>query len=489
MPLSGNTDLISNLPAFVLFVTALLILLLKSTRVKAPNLALWLVAVTGVVIALITTPGTSLLASLTDDQAYSINRMTNPGFLSTVGNGLIIIILLLGLLFDYRDALSRHNLGTVLSLALIATAGAVSVSSASHLVIIILGIEIVFLPLIAFSAFDHYSPLSRKAAITYLVPGLLATGLIIFGTALYYLGSGTFSTSGLVVPHEGGLVFSIGSLLVIVALLLKGVFIPFLSWKPLSRAESSLPGLYSGLLAVLSGTAVMILLIRLVPRFILDAGADNLGPVLLAIALVSILAGNFLAFREVNVNRIVAFLGVAHVGYMLIGLLAFRPDATGAVLFYLMLWGPSLLTAFYLVSHLSSDDGRGELAGIIGAGFRFPLPAAVLVFILLSIAGLPPSAGFLGGILIFLGAVHAELIPPVVFALLLNLVGTFCCLRIIVYLYMKRLFALKPLGTESHVGFPALVGYLFTGLAVLGVGISPAALLYTAYLAINQGRF
>jgi NADH-quinone oxidoreductase subunit N len=468
------------LPVLIPVITAVFIILAKVITGKVSNRIIWFLAVIGVAIAFIV-EARAVWSIVTLELSVSDPALRD--FIFPYGNVVISLTMLLGLLFDYRKALERKNLGTLLALVLISTSGAVAFSTATHLVILILGIEIFYLPLCTIAAFEHHDREARKSGLMYLMTGLLATGLMIFGAALYYGGSGTLSMREISVPPEGWLVFSVGSVLILASLLLKGFYLPFMAWNPQPDLHDRHPIFLMGVMAAISGTAVFLVLARIVPEVIIQGGADNVGAILLIIAVVSIFAGNFMAMAQANAKKAIACLAVAHAGYMLIGLVSLRADASAGVLFHLALFGPSIVTAIHLIPFISTGERTGELAGLIGAGYRWPVPSMILLIILLSIAGLPPTAGFAGEILIFLGAGHAGLVWSVLFALLVNIAGIFCCLRIIAYMYMKRLITPRYLPHEKSPGIPASLAFIFTGIAVLILGMAPAAFIYMAALA------
>jgi NADH-quinone oxidoreductase subunit N len=205
------------------------------------------------------------------------------------------------------------------------------------------------------------------------------------------------------------------------------------------------------------------------------------------------IAGNILALAQTNIKRMLAYSSVAHAGYMFLGILAFRPGASGGILFYLAGYAPILVGCFNIVALFPGEKGGHELRDYIGMGHRSPFIAGIFTLMLLTLAGLPPTPVFWGKLLMFMAAVDpggSNLVNLVILAMLTSLIGVYYYLRVVVYMYMR-----EPEGDSQPVqpgldalGMTGQLGFWLLTFVILILGLSPGHLIYVLDRAVNHLR-
>lgn len=371
--------------------------------------------------------------------------------------------------------LQNCNYGEFYALLLFALSGMLVMVSSRDLIVIFIGLEILSMSSYALAGIKRGDEKSSEAAIKYFLLGSFASAFLVFGIALLY-GAAT-STN---IPHiiqffqaESSLSWMalVGLGLVIIGFGFKIAVVPFHMWTPdvYQGAPTPITAFFSvGPKAV--GFAV---LVRLFSSFWEGAvSAQIVFYVLWGIAVLTMVAGNLIALRQKNVKRILAYSSIAHAGYLLIALLA---QANEGLMFYLTVYLFMNIGAFAAVVALSKRDTEyTDLDDFKGIGFRYPWIGATLGVFLVSLAGIPPTGGFLAKFYIFSAAVRQGLVPLVIIAVLASLVSVYYYLRIVVYMYMQP--AEQELEIDAYN--PALFLVLFLCLyGVLQMGIYPGNIL------------
>jgi NADH-quinone oxidoreductase subunit N len=266
-------------------------------------------------------------------------------------------------------------------------------------------------------------------------------------------------------------VFLAGWGLILVGLGFKVAMVPFHMWTP--DVYDGSPAPVAGFMAAGVKAASFAALLRVAwsgaPSFF-----EAWGPAISALAIVTMVFGNLVALAQTNLKRMLAYSAIAHAGYLLIGVLVSRPGsddaAASGVLFYLLTYGLMNVGAFALVSLVSRRGGESaDLRGFAGLARRNPVASAAMAICLLSLAGIPPTAGFWGKLYIFEAAIDNGFVGLAVVALLNSAVAMFYYLRVIVAMYMR-----EPQG-EAYEGDNLQIGLAMALVAVLilWIGISP----------------
>ena len=366
-------------------------------------------------------------------------------------------------------------------LLLTATLGAMTMAAAAHFGAFLLGMEILSISLYAMIAYPESGRPPLEAAIKYLVLSGVASTTILFGMALVYGETGTLEFAQALAG--GGVLLRVGQGMILAGLAFKLSLVPFHMWTP--DVYQGAPAPVTGFVATVSKGAVAALLLRYVATTDVLALEEALFFGLSLIAIVSMVAGNVLALLQDNLKRLLAYSSIAHMGYLLIAVLAVASAAgpgmaaeTGMV--YLVGYFAMTLAAFGVMTVLSADEDAEDLRDYEGLFWRRPLLAAVLTVAALSLAGIPLTVGFIAKFYLFAAGVEGSL-----WLLLWALVvGS----AIGVYYYLRIVFAMtKPQTASDEAALswwgPAAVAVL--GVAIVVMGVYPMPLIDAAREAIR----
>lgn len=358
-------------------------------------------------------------------------------------------------------------------LLVLATLGCAALVASSHFVSFLLALEILSISLYAMVAYLKDHKLALEAGIKYLILASASAAFLLFGAALVYADTGTMSFShlGQFPANEPGLLLLSGIVLTITGIGFKLAVVPFHLWTPDVYEGASAP--VGAFVATTSKGAMVALLVR----YFCFSGTLEYRPVFLVfsvIAIASMCAGNFLALRQRNVKRILAYSSIAHFGYILVAVLAGRTMATQAVSFYLAAYFATILVSFGCVAVLSnSERDADDLEDYRGLFWRHPVMAGVFTAALLSLAGIPATMGFLGKFYVLATGASAAAWALILILVLTSVAGLFYYLRIVVALYSSPAEP-TPVQTVSPRG-----AFVVVVLAVLLIyfGVYPSPLL------------
>jgi NADH-quinone oxidoreductase subunit N len=388
---------------------------------------------------------------------------------------LIIATFLVILISMKYITLQSSNYGEYYALLLFALSGMIIMVSSSDLIVIFLGLEVLSLSSYALAGLRREDEKSNEAAVKYFLLGSFASAFLVFGLAFLY--GATQATDipeiiqGLQTGSSLGTLGLVGLGLVVIGFGFKIAVVPFHMWTPdvYQGAPTPITAFFSvGPKAV--GFAV---LLRIFVPYFQDALESQLMFGLLwVIAAITMIAGNLIALRQTNVKRILAYSSIAHTGYLMVAILA---QDTQSLVFYLTAYLFMNIGAFAAVIALGKKDHEYlELEDYKGIGFRYPWIGATFAVFLISLAGFPPTGGFLAKFYVFSAAVRQGLVSLVVIGVLASLVSVFYYLRIIIYMYMKE----PSYEVDIHFENPSLFLALFLCLyGVLQLGIFPGNIL------------
>jgi len=376
-------------------------------------------------------------------------------------------------------AAGREELYLLLVNALL---GAIVLVASRHFAAFFLGLELVSVSLFAMLAYPGWRPQPLEAGIKYLVLSSLSSALILFGMALIYTELGTLEFAAIGARLAGPERVMTAYLLAGTMLLIAGVgfklsLVPFHLWTP--DVYQGAPAPVAGFLATVSKGAVLVLLLR----YFVETGAYDLAPVITVLGLIaaaSMIVGNLLALLQTNVKRILAYSSIAHFGYLLVAFLAAGALGIEAVGFYLVAYFVMTLGAFGVVTVCSSDAREaGSLADYRGLAWRRPWLAGGFAAMVLSLAGIPLTAGFIAKFYVFAAGVGNALWILIGVLVVTSIVALVYYLRIIVMLFAAP--------EEGGVPAPGAATIPPLGAAVLCVlaavlfwlGVYPAPLIAT----------
>jgi NADH-quinone oxidoreductase subunit N len=364
-------------------------------------------------------------------------------------------------------------------LLLLATLGSVVLASSNHFVSFFLGLEVLSISLYAMIAFFYNNRSSVEAGVKYLVLAASSAAIMLFGMALIYAETGTMSFEGIARALDSAsvnfFIIDAGLVLLLVGIGYKLALVPFHMWTP--DIYQGAPAPVTAFISTISKGSVFALLVHLF--YTLDITSRlSLFVVFSVIGIASMLAGNLLALRQQNLKRILAYSSIAHLGYIVVAFLATGPERLIASTFYLVAYFVSILSAFGIITLLSSStEDDGNLEAYRGLMWRNPWLSGLLSAALLSLAGIPLSVGFLGELYLVVAGVESSLWFLVIILVISSAIGLYYYLRVIV-----MMFASPPEGAKAYALVPSLslaggISLSVLGVLIIWLGTYPTPLL------------
>jgi NADH-quinone oxidoreductase subunit N len=388
---------------------------------------------------------------------------------------LILAVIFITLISLKYLSLQNADHGEYYSLLLFALSGMMIMVSSRDFLVIFLGLEVLSMASYALAGLKKNDERSSEAAIKYFLLGSFASAFLVFGIALLY--GAVFSTDISTIMNffnsetSLSLMALTGMAFIIIGFGFKIAVVPFHMWTPDVYQGSPTP--VTAFFSVGPKAAGFAVLMRIFFPFWKQAiNSEIFFHILWILSVLTMVVGNLVALRQKNIKRILAYSSIAHAGYILIAILA---NDNSGLLFYLTVYLFMNIGAFSAVIALSRKGKEFlELEDYSGIGFRYPWIGATLTVFLFSLAGFPPTGGFLAKFYIFSAAVHKGLVPLVIIGVLASLISVFYYLRIIIYMYMRE----PTRNVEIFASNPALFLVLFLCLyGVLMMGIFPGNIL------------
>jgi NADH-quinone oxidoreductase subunit N len=365
-------------------------------------------------------------------------------------------------------------------LMLLATLGASVLAACDHFASLFLGLELLSISLYGLIAYPHSLDRHVEAGVKYLILAAASSAFLLFGMALIYAGSGSMAIDRIgpmlrsMGPAGDGPLLLAGLAMMVVGIGFKLAVAPFHLWTP--DVYQGAPAPVTAFVATVSKGALAALLLRLLPPGDIQVGS-SLFIVFAAIAAASMLAGNLLALLQDNVKRILAYSSIAHMGYLLVAFLAGGSLAFTAVTFYLIAYFVTTLGSFGVITVLSGPDREAEsLEDYRGLFWRSPWLAGVFTAMVLSLAGLPLTAGFVGKFYLVVAGIGGSLWALVIILVASSTIGLYYYLRIVVILYAQQSEA-ESSAPVSPLSLPG--GLTLAGLTLLLIwlGVMPAPVI------------
>jgi NADH-quinone oxidoreductase subunit N len=494
--ISFNLTLSAHITALLVF--GLLLMLLdafKQHRLLAPVAALGFVA-----SAVLGMPG-GPVHDVLGRTAFNDSLMV--GGVAGLVHVFLCAIGLLALTF-YGAHFKRmgNAVGEVYALSLLATIGMSILVSARDLTVMFVGLEIMSVTLYVMAALFKRDMRSTEAGFKYFLLGAFASGFLLYGIALLYGVSGSMHlptigkaifTDDPAASIANNLLFWPAIALVMVGFLFKLAAFPFHSWTP--DVYSGAPTPVAGFMATGSKIAAFVafsfFVMNAMPTGLTSEVSQKSVTVLGIVALASMVFGNLVALRQSNIKRLLAYSGIAHTGYMLLGVAA-GPEGYMNVIFYVVVYAVMTLGAFGILSMIEANGRNVDMNGLRGLGRDQPVLAALMAVFMLSMAGIPPLAGFMAKYIVFGSAIQAGiqtgqsfLVVLAVVGILSSVIGAFYYLNVIVAMYFRpRIESVtrpelntppgfdQPLIVERPAALP-VVGALVLGTLLLVLGLYP----------------
>jgi NADH-quinone oxidoreductase subunit N len=375
--------------------------------------------------------------------------------------------------------------GEFFTLALFATLGMMVMISANHLLTLYLGLELLSLSLYAMVALQRDSVQATEAAMKYFVLGALASGMLLYGMSMLYGATGTLEITELAQLSAEGVraqaVLVFGLVFIVAGLGFKLGAVPFHMW---------VPDVYQGAptaVTLFIGSAPKFAAFAIVMRLLAQAlGADVLvdewRQMLLIMAVLSLAIGNLAAIMQTNLKRMLAYSTISHMGFLLLGVLSGTIDGYGAAMFYVVVYVLMTLGAFGIILLLSRDGFEAEnLDDYKGLNQRSPWYAFLMLLLMFSMAGIPPTVGFYAKLSVLQAVVQIGWWWAAVIAVVFSLIGAFYYLRIVKLMYFDA--PLDPAPVTASGDVRALLSA--NGLAMLVLGIAPQPLMVLCIEAVR----
>jgi len=385
-----------------------------------------------------------------------------------------------------HDYLNRLNLNRpeYYGLMLLSTIGMMIMASSTNLMVIFLGLEIMSLPLYVLAGFNRGNLKSNESAAKYFFMGAFASGFFLYGIALVYGGTGTTDLYNILSRTDtalvsNGIYLTVGAVLILVGFGFKIAAFPFHTWVP--DVYTGAPTPVTAFFSVGPKAAGIIALLRI---FMIGfAGMQDIFTIVFwLLAVFTMTIGNVLAVMQNDVKRMLAYSSIAHAGYLLVALTAGGAEAISAALYYLLAYGFFNMGAFAMVIIIEGKNGgSNHLSTYKGLVSKHPWLAVFLALFMFSLAGFPPTAGFVGKFYVFSAAVKAGFVWLVVLAVINSLISVFYYLK-----PLKMAFFEKPedIGPEAEAEERSLkvaplvaLAIIITAIGTLGLGIIPESFI------------
>jgi NADH-quinone oxidoreductase subunit N len=385
----------------------------------------------------------------------------------------LILVCFLWFMMARNYFLQETSVTDHFALILFSLVGAVIMVSYSNLVMLFLGVEILSVSVYVLAASDKSSVLSNEAGFKYFLMGSFASGFLLFGITLIYGATGTFDLNeiGRIIstsPHTG-LIMG-GVLLMLMGVAFKCSLAPFHFWAP---------DVYDG--APTTVTTYMASVVKMAAFgafFRLFAGGfssltQEWAPIIWWIVVLTLFIGNVTALRQLSVKRMLAYSSIAHAGYIAIAIVSMTNTSAAAILYYTTTYSISTITAFTVLYIVTRNTGRDDFGAFEGMAKNNPFLAFVTTIAMLSLAGIPPTAGFFGKWYIFLTAINSHNSSLAIIAVVAALIGVYYYFRVIISMYFKP----EKSDIPNSIGSLHQIVLFITTLLTLLLGIFPEWIL------------
>lgn len=472
--MSLKPDLLAFLPVLILWGGACLVLLGDALvwrgRSKSAN-----VGATLLVILAALSPAAKKLLLIEPGFAFS-GSVVQDGLSASATVILLITAMLATMIAPGYLAARGRDRGEYYVLLLMSTSGAILMASAGNLIILFLGLELLSFGLYVMAGFDRTEARSEEASLKYFLLGAFASAILLYGIAMLYGASGKITTEGLRVAAAGGLTPMLGAGLglVLVGLAFKAGLVPFHQWSP--DVYQGSPTSATAFMAAAVKTAVFASILRLLES--LQALHGAWGPVLTALSVLTMVVGNLMALGQDNVKRMLAYSSIAHAGYLTVAVVATSTGAAGlagsGVIFYLLAYALTTMGAFGVLAYLT-NTGRDvqTLADLRGLARRDPFAAYSMLAFMLSLAGVPPTIGFMAKWQIFVASLQAGNLLLTIVMALTSVVAAFYYLKVVWVMFFEETAAIDNSGQRASVSSSGRAAVAISLTAVVLLGVMP----------------
>ena len=474
------------LPEAVVALTALVVLTIGLKHTRSQSLCAT-VAAMGLVLAIV-----SVLQLPRNVDLFHGMLVITP--LTSLFKIACLVLALFTIVLAQSGGPSRHHFSEYLAMILLATIGLMLLVGSEELLMIFIGLELTGLSLYVLTGFDKSDRRSAEAGLKYFLFGSTASAFTLFGLSLVY---GMCGTTGLAaIGKTPGIatvqpLLAVGMIMTLMGFAFKVAAVPFHLWAP--DTYQGAPVASAAFIASGSKVASFVVLGKIVLIGFTPVQESSAwhgmvagcAPTIAVLAGLSILLGNLVALAQRNVRRLLAYSAIAHTGYTLLGLAAGAREGFSATLFYTTIYAFTIMGAFGVVALVRRETGGDDLANFAGLRFRSPWLAGCMAVFLLSLAGLPPLAGFFGKFYLFAAALRADgnngLLWLVALALFGSLVSLYYYLLVLKVIFLdepdaSRRSSLTP-ADGMQIEFGQRISLNILVGVVLFLGVMPSPLL------------
>lgn len=466
------------LPELILSIGGMLLILFDAFLPRARASVAWI----ALIILVVTMWSETLLAGGTFfGGTYQISGIT------LVFDLTFLLAATLSALFAH-DYLEREGIdgGEFYALLLWGTVGMMMMAKGLDLLIIILGLEILSICIFVLVGYQRRLPISNEASLKYFLMGAFATGFILYGTALFYgaTQSTHITTMGqyFATADAHSPLLAIAFVLMMSGFAFKLALAPFHPWAP--DVYQGAPTPVAGWLSVAPKAATLIALMRIFWAMTPMLQQNAWMKMVAALSILSMIVGNLVAIVQRDLKRMLAYSGIAHVGYMMIAMLTMSEESVAAVAVYTIVYALMNIGAFGVVSMLAKNQNDPQtLEDVAGLGFRRPFYGLALTMCMFSLSGLPPTAGFISKFYVFKTAIESGHLAVALVGIITSIFSVYYYLRVVYYLYMK-----EPVeGYATPVAGVFATGALaISMIGILIVGLFPTPLFNMAGSAARE---
>ena len=404
------------------------------------------------------------------DPMYSGMMLFNNYSIAFSVVSIISTILILMLSKGYFEKISNH-IAEYYAIILFSLAGIIVMVSYHNLTMLFIGIEIMSVSLYILAGIRKNDIASNESALKYFLMGAFSTGFLLFGITLIYGACGSFDLDAIrdyVVTHPRNIdpIFYTGVLLIIVGLCFKVGAAPFHFWTP--DVYEGAPSLITAYMSTVVKAAGFAAFLRLFSACFLPI-AEFWSPVLLVITIITLFLGNITALYQQSFKRMLAFSSISHAGYLMFAIVALGAASANSVFVYATAYSIASIIAFGALVLVRQQTGSDNFEGFNGLANKNPFLALVLTISMLSLAGIPLTAGFIGKFFMFSGALLQYKYLLVIIAVVNAIISIFYYFRVIIAMYFRS-------AERSEVLVPAYYKFVFglSAVATVVIGVYPS---------------
>lgn len=464
-------------PMLAVVLTALAVLVVDLFTPKERRTALAALSLLGLLVAF------ALCLQLWGREDRAFREMVALDRFTLFFDLLFILITFFAILISTRYLVREgaHH-GEYYTLLLTASVGAMIMASSLDLIVLFLGLETFSISLFVLAGFLRKRLSSNESALKYLLLGAFATSFFLYGIAFIYGSTGTTHLPRIAEALGGGRIedplLFIGVGLLLVGLGFKVAAVPFHTWLP--DVYEGAPTPVTAFMIAGTKAAAFAAFLRVFPFALSPLRADWAG-ILWLLSILTMTVGNVVALAQRSVKRMLVYSSIAHAGYLLVALTAGGESGAAGILFYLLAYAFMNLGAFgVLIALTRKGEESFDFSEYAGAGFRHPLLSLSMAVFMISLAGFPPTSGFVGKFYIFAAAVEQGYTGLAIIGVLNSVISVYFYLRVIVVMYMSEASPDASLTLSPALTFAVLVSVLMT----LWLGLFPRRFLTLARLSI-----